>query len=99
MKLLACAAVAATTFLHADAKVVKTADGRKTKIDNPPSVKLGKDDDLCLFKNFDDSWCLSATPPMAQAGWEWAQTYTTTPTTETPILEYYQVEFQPFVAV
>jgi len=62
-------------------------------------VQLGKDDDLCIFKNFDDSWCISATPPMVQAGWEWAQTYTTTPVTETPIVDYYQLEFQPFVAV
>lgn len=86
------ALVAATTALYVDAKVIKTADGRKTLVEQP-TVKLGKDDDLCLFKNFDDQWCISATPPMVKAGWAWAQTYTTTPITETPVLDYYQIEF------
>jgi hypothetical protein len=72
MKRLTCAVVAASTALIADAKVIKTADGRKTKIETPKHVHLGRDDDLCLFKNFDDSWCFEATPPMVQAGWEWS---------------------------
>ena len=80
MRNLVYAFVAATIALCAGAKVVKTADGRKTKIEQP-KVQLGKDDDLCIFENFDDSWCLSATPPMVKAGWEWAQTYTTTDVT------------------
>lgn len=98
MKRAACAVVAATTALNANAKVVKTADGRKTHVETP--VMLGIDEDLCIFENFNDSWCLEATPPMMKAGWEWAQTYTTTAASvESSSVEYYQVEFQPFVQV
>lgn len=63
MRNLVYAFIVATVALSAGAKVVKTADGRKTKVEHP-TVQLGKDDDLCIFKNFDDSWCISATPPM-----------------------------------
>ena len=48
MRNLVYAFVAATIALCAGAKVVKTADGRKTKIEQP-KVQLGKDDDLCIF--------------------------------------------------
>ena len=34
---------------------------------------------------------------MAKVGWKWAQAYTSTPSTETPVVNYYQVELQPFV--
>ena len=36
---------------------------------------------------------------MVIGGWEWAQTYTTTPATESPVLKYYQVEFKPYATV
>lgn len=88
MQRAACAVIAATTALTANAKVVKTADGRKTKVEVP--VMYGKDEDLCLLENFDDSWCFEATPPMVKGGWEWAQTYTTTSSTD---IDYYQVEW------
>jgi len=67
----ACAIVAAITASTADAKYVKTADGRKTYVEKP-KVTYGINEDLCLFENFDDSWCFTATPPMMKAGWEWA---------------------------
>ena len=56
-------------------------------------------EDLCLFKNFDDYCCILATPPMIKGGWEWNQTYTTTPTTESPVLKYYNIELAPYVQV
>jgi hypothetical protein len=82
-KTLAATSVALATLSHA--KTVVTADGRKTR----QEVALSSFEDLCIFENFDDSWCFSATPPMIQGGWEWKQTYTTTPETEAPIKEYY----------
>jgi len=60
---------------------------------------LSINEDLCLFKNFDDSWCIAATPPMIKGGWEWKQTFTTTPSTESPVLKYYDLELVPFVQV
>lgn len=76
------------------AKDFKTMDGRKTH-----NVELGINEDLCLFENYEDQWCFSATPPMIVGGWEWAQTYTTTPATESPVLKYYQLELKPFLTV
>ena len=84
LKLGAVTAMAAL----ADAKVQTTVDGRKTHHE----VEFSINEDLCFFKNFDDYWCLAATPPMAKVGWEWKQTYTTTPSTETPVLKYYALE-------
>lgn len=82
MKLASTAcAIAALAF----GKDVTTADGRKAR-----DVQLSINEDLCIFKNNDDSWCFAATPPMLKAGWEIKQTFTTTPSTETPVLEYYQ---------
>ena len=84
-KMGAIAAVAALT----DAAIVKTTvDGRKTHHE----VEFSVNEDLCFFKNLDDYWCLAATPPMAKIGWEWKQTYTTTPSTETPVIKYYALE-------
>ncbi len=70
---------------------VTTADGRKAR-----DVQLSINEDLCIFKNNDDSWCFSATPPMLKAGWEVKQTFTKTPTTDLPVKEYYQWELQPY---
>jgi len=44
---------------------VTTAAGRKAR-----DVQLSINEDLCIFENFDDSWCFSVTPPMVKAGWE-----------------------------
>lgn len=33
-------------------------------------VGLGEDEDLCIFKNFDDSWCFTAEKPILKVGWE-----------------------------
>ena len=79
----------------ADSKVVTTHDGRKTH----HSVELSVNEDLCLFQNYDDSWCIAATPPMVKAGWEWAQAYTTTTASETPVLKYYQLELLPYLQI
>jgi len=46
-----------------------TADGRKTR--REPDVELGIAEDLCIFQNSDDNWCLTAVAPMFKAGWEW----------------------------
>ena len=71
-----------------------TADGRKTR-----AVQLSSDEDLCIFENFDDSWCFAATPPMLKAGWEVKQTWTKTPSTDLPVLEYYQWQLQPYAQI
>lgn len=63
------------------------------------NVQLSANDDVCLFENFDDSWCIAATPPMIKAGWEWSQAYTSTPSSETPVLKYYQVELMPYLTI
>ena len=78
-----------------EAKDVTTADGRKTR----QRVGLAANEDLCIFKNYDDYWCFAATPPMVKAGWEWEQEYTETPSTDTPVVEYYQVQLKPYVQV
>lgn len=75
---------ALATIGATEARDVKTADGRKTR-----NVELGIYDDLCIFENADDSWCILATPPMVKAGWEWQQTYTTTPSNEEDVIKYY----------
>lgn len=99
MKWLACVGVFAATAILTDAKVeLKTADGRKTRVE-APKLKLGTDDDLCLFKDRDDSWCLTAEAPMVEAGWEWEQSFTTTPSSDAPVVEYYQVSLQPFIEI
>ena len=53
-------------------------------------VQSGVTDDQCLFENLNDKWCFSATPPMVKIGWEFAQSWTSTPSTESPVVDYYQ---------
>jgi len=36
---------------------------------------------------------------MVKAGWEWEQEYTETPSTDTPVVEYYQVQLKPYVQI
>ena len=54
-----------------------TADGRLVVEENGlnQSVQLGIDDDLCIFKNGWDKWCISTITPMARIGIEWDQTW------------------------
>ena len=92
------AAVIASTAAVASARDIKTADGRKTR-QPQPQVQLGVNDDLCFFENNDDKWCIAATPPMVKAGIEWDQTWTSTPSSSTPVVQYYQVELKPFVQI
>lgn len=89
MKSLAIIGAAAAIAAFTDAEYVKvqtTADGRKT---HRPYVELGIDEDLCFFENLNDSWCFESTHPMIKVGMEWQQTYTTTPSDDLPVLEYY----------
>ena len=94
MKWLVGVAAAATAAELASAKSFTAMAGRKGH-----NVELSSGEDLCLFENFDDSWCIAATPPMVKAGWERAQVYTSTPSSETPVLKYYQVELQPYLTI
>ena len=91
MKLLSAAGVLAALSFGRD---VTTHEGRKAR-----DVQLSINEDLCLFENADDKWCFSVTPPMVKAGWEVKQTFTTTPTTETPVIEYYQWQLQPYLQI
>lgn len=95
MKSLAKIGSVAAIAAVADSKVTTTVDGRKTHHE----VELSINEDLCIFQNFDDSWCIASTPPMVKAGWEWKQTYTTTPANESPVLKYYHVELIPYVQI
>jgi len=88
MKWLESMAAVATIAALGEAKSFTAHAGRKGH-----NVQLSTGEDLCLFENFDDSFCIAATPPMVKAGWEFAQAYTSTPSTETPVLKYYQLEF------
>ena len=36
---------------------------------------------------------------MIIGGWEWAQTYTTTSATESPVITYYQLEYKPYLTI
>merc|ERR1712060_100201 len=91
MRALATFGALAAVSTLGDAKDFNMPDGRKGH-----QVELSVGDDLCIFENADDQWCFSATPPMIVAGWEFAQTYTTTAATESPVLKYYQLEFKPY---
>ena len=87
------ATIGAAIATAATAKSITDTEGRKAH-----NVQLSvSNEDLYIFKNFDDYWKISATPPMTKIGWNWTQTYTSTPSTETPVINYYQVELQPFV--
>ena len=81
MRLLSAAAVLASSGLGLERT---TALGRRAR-----DVNLGINEDLCLFENDDDKWCFSITPPMAVVGWDIQQTYTETPKTTSPVIEYY----------
>lgn len=85
-------AVASVALVAVEAREVATLDGRLTR----QTVGLGADEPLCFFENANDRWCLVGTPPIAKVGWEWEQTYTTETQNGTEI-EYYQVQFIPYV--
>ena len=58
-KRLACAGALAATAALSNGKEVITADGRKVRRTEPSQkIKLGINEDLCIFENFDDKWCL-----------------------------------------
>lgn len=42
----------------------------------------------CLFKDDNNEWCFSTTPPILTAGWEWDQTAADT---------YYAIKFAPYL--
>ena len=94
MKWLAGMTAVVGTATLTSAKSFTAQAGRKGH-----NVQLSSSEDLCVFENFDDSWCIAATPPMVKAGWEWAQAYTSTSSSETPVLKYYQVELQPYLQI
>ena len=52
-------------------------------------------EETCLFKNDNNSWCIDATPPAIELGWEWVQASGTT--TEDPIADWWQIELKPYV--
>ena len=89
----AAALLGETAEAKTKTKVVKTADGRKTR----QEVELGSNDDLCIFENDDDKWCFSVTPPMMKGGWRWTQAYTETDPADGEIIEYYQIKLEPFL--
>lgn len=62
MKLFSTVALLATLLTVPEVAADKP---RKAK-----DVSLGINEDLCIFKNFDDQWCFSSTPPMIKAGWD-----------------------------
>lgn len=58
-KRLACAGALAATAALTNGKEVITADGRRVRRKEPSQkIKLGINEDLCIFENFDDKWCL-----------------------------------------
>jgi hypothetical protein len=67
MKWLSGTIVVAALMAASDAKSLTAQAGRKGH-----NVQLSTGEDLCIFKDFDDSWCIAATPPMVKAGWEWS---------------------------
>ena len=69
MRLSSACALAAIAALSQAAEI-STADGRKTRTQDVELKRVA--DDLCFFKNFNDYWCLKATPPMLKTGWTWA---------------------------
>jgi hypothetical protein len=77
-----------------DAKTfTNVEEGRKTHHEVEAfSIK----DDLCFFKNSNDSWCLAATPPMIKVGVENIQKFTTTPSNDPPVLKYYNYEWHAY---
>ena len=82
------AAVATT----AAAKGVTAQLGRKGH-----NVQIRTGEDLCFFENFDDSWCIAATPPMVKSGWEFSQAYTSTSGDYT--LNYYHLQLLPYLEI
>jgi hypothetical protein len=72
-----------------------TADGRKVRGDHhKQNVGLGVNDDICIFKNFQDYWCFTQdnNTPVATIGLEWEQIYDKTNRNEDPILDFFQLE-------
>lgn len=47
----------------------------KAKKLRAPLVKDKDCSELCIFKNDDNSWCFSTTPPIVTIGWEWNNTF------------------------
>lgn len=70
-------------------KVMVNESGRKTRT---PMVK--DCDELCIFKDMNNSWCFETTPPMLRIGWEWGQKFGETD--DTVPVKYYQVELVPY---
>jgi len=93
MKNFALAGALAATAVFSNAKTVTEHDGRKAH-DVQVSIK---NDDLCLFKNASDSWCISATPPMLRGGWEVTQKYTSSDSSDAPVIDYYEWQLNPYV--
>ena len=52
---------------------------------------------FCVFKNENDSWCISTTPPMVRIGWDIFQTFSKT-TDKVPV-KYYRVSYEPFITI
>lgn len=96
VKLGTTLALIASVACLAEAKELTTVDGRKTRTEHP-EVGAGINDDLCFFKNYDDSWCIAATPPMVKAGWEWQQTFSTTSSADPDPVKYYQLQWKPYL--
>ena len=75
-------------------KQTMTADGRYVLED--PSVSLGVNDDLCMFENGWDRFCISTITPMARIGFKWDQKFDQTDRNDAPVYEYWQIDLKPF---
>lgn len=49
----------------------------------------------CIFENDTNSWCIDATPPTVQIGWEWTQSSGRTDVA--PLGDWWQIELVPYV--
>lgn len=83
----AVSAIAALT----DAKAFTNVDSGRKTYHEVEGISI--DENLCFFKNNDDSWCIAATPPMVKIGWQNLQKVTTTASNDPPILKYYNYEW------
>lgn len=94
MKFASALAVIAAVAQAAGRNTV-TADGRRIKSGNrSQQVGLGVNDDVCIFKNNQDSWCFTQdnNTPVATIGLKWDQIYDKTNRNEDPVLDFFQLE-------
>jgi hypothetical protein len=62
-------------------------NSRRVKSPRVQSTDLG-----CAYKQNENSWCFTMTPPLLRAGWEYDQVFSTSSG-----IEYWQLKLKPYL--